>query len=452
VSAFDYDLVVIGAGSGGVRASRMAAGHGARVAVVECGPLGGTCVNAGCIPKKLFVEGAHFAGDCVDAAGFGWEVAAPRFHWPTLRANKDAEILRLNGVYEGLLRAAGVDIVRGRGVLAGAHRVRVDGRELTAEHVLIASGSRPQRPPWPGCESMLVSDAIFHLERFPERPIVIGGGYIAVEFASIFHGYGATTTLLHRGDRLLRGFDDGIRAFVGERMRRRGIDVRLGASVALVEHAGGSYRVTLADGTRVAGDLVLCATGRVPNVEGLGLEAAGVALAANGAVLVDADFATSLAGVHAIGDVIDRRQLTPVALAEGMYVAGHLFDGGRQPVDYAEIPTAVFCDPSIGTVGLTEAEARTRLARVRVFESQFRPLRHTLSGRDERTLMRLVVDAASDRVVGVHMAGDHAGEIVQGLAVALKAGATKAVFDRTLGIHPTAAEEFVTMRTPLPEA
>lgn len=449
--AFDYDLVVIGAGSGGVRAARLAASHGARVAVVESGAMGGTCVNVGCIPKKLFVEAAHFSEDFVDAAGFGWQVDGARLSWPTLRANKDVEIRRLNGVYASLLTNAGVEVVVGQGRLLDAHRVAVDGRELAADRILIATGSQPQRPDWPGCDQMLVSDAIFHLERFPQRPLVIGGGYIAVEFAGIFHGLGAHATLLHRGDLLLRGFDAGVRAFVGEQISKHGIDVRLSTRVARVDGTNGDHRVTLADGSRLETDLILCATGRVPRTDGLGLEAAGVARTATGGIRVDDNFATSVPGIFAIGDVIERRQLTPVALAEGMFVAGHLFDGGRPAVDYDNIPTAVFCQPSIGTVGLTEEEARSRHGSVRVFQSTFRPLKHMLSGRDERTLMRLIVDAASDRVVGVHMVGAEAGEIVQGLAVALKAGATKAVFDRTIGIHPTAAEEFVTMRTPLAE-
>ena len=448
MSNWDYDLFVIGAGSGGVRASRMSARYGARVGVVEGRYLGGTCVNVGCVPKKLFVYGSHFAEDFEDAAAYGWNVEASRFDWPTLRDNKTREIERLNGVYRGLLEGAGVEVIRGFAKLRDRHTIEIDdGRKVTADRVLIATGGWPHVPEFPGREHVVTSNEAFYLDEFPERVIVVGGGYIAVEFAGIFAGLGAATTLLYRGPLFLRGFDDGVRTFVAEQLREKHIDLKFDAMVERVELTKrGARRVVLTDGRTLDTDLVLFATGRSPTVRGIGLEEAGVALTTRRSIEVDDQYRTSADNIYAIGDVIDRVQLTPVAIAEGMVVADNLFNGKERTLDYAGVPTAVFCQPNIGTVGMTEAQARQRYANVRIFESTFRPMKHTMSGRNERTLMKLVVDVDTDRVVGAHMVGPDAGEIIQGLGVALKAGATKAQFDSTIGIHPTAAEEFVTMR------
>ncbi len=445
--AYDYDLFVIGAGSGGVRASRMAAKYGARVAVAENRYLGGTCVNVGCVPKKLFVYGSHFGEDFEDARGYGWSGASPQFDWHVLRDNKTREIERLNGIYAGLLDGAGVETIHGSARLLDAHTVAVDGRTVSAEHILIATGSWPYIPDFPGNDHVVTSNEVFYLDRFPTDVLVVGGGYIAVEFAGIFAGLGANTILSYRGPLFLRGFDDGVRSFVAEELRNKHIDLRFESHVASVSPTSGDRRhVEFEDETSVDVDLVLYATGRRPNVEGLGLEAAGVRIGRNGAVVVDDDFRTNVANIFAIGDVIDRVQLTPVAINEAMCLTDNLFNGGKRRLNYENIPTAVFCQPNIGTVGLTESQARERYGTVRVFESTFRPMKHTLSGRKERTLMKLVVDAATDKVVGAHMVGADAGEITQGIGIAITAGATKAQFDATVGIHPTAAEEFVTMR------
>ncbi len=444
---YDYDLYVIGAGSGGVRASRVAGQLGARVAVAESTHLGGTCVNVGCVPKKLFVYGSHFAEDFDDAVAYGWSAAPPSFDWPTLRDNKTAEIKRLNSVYRNLLTAAGVDIHEGRARLADPHRIEINGHSYTAERVLVATGSRPWMPEFPGCEHVICSDDAFYLPRFPRRVLVVGGGYIAVEFAGIFAGLGAEARLAYRGPLFLRGFDDGVREFVAEQVAAKGVDLLFNTEVARIELDGDERLVTLSDGGTVRADLVMFATGRRPNVEGLGLGECGVALGGDGAVLVDEAYRSSVPHILAIGDVIDRLQLTPVAIAEAMCVAHGLFgrDAPRS-LNYENIATAVFCHPNIGTVGLTEVEARQRFERIEVYESAFRPMKHTLTGRAERTFMKLIVDAGNDRVVGIHMVGPEAGEIIQGMAVAVTAGATKRQFDATIGIHPTAAEEFVTMR------
>ena len=444
---YDYDFYVIGAGSGGVRASRVAAQLGARVAVAESTHLGGTCVNVGCVPKKLFVYGSHFAEDFDDAAAYGWRTAPPSFDWPTLRDNKTTEIERLNGVYRNLLTNAGVDIHEGRARLADPHRIEINGHSLTAERVLVATGSRPWMPAFPGAEHVISSDDAFYLPRFPRRVLVVGGGYIAVEFAGIFAGLGADARLAYRGPLFLRGFDDGVREFVAEQLAEKGVALKFNTEVEKIELDGDERLVTLSDGSLLRTDLVMFATGRRPNVEGLGLAECGVALSANGAVLVDEAYRSSVPHILAIGDVIDRVQLTPVAIAEAMCVAHGLFgQGAPRTLNYENIATAVFCQPNIGTVGLTEAEARQRFKRVEVYQSAFRPMKHTLTGRAERTFMKLIVDAASDRVIGIHMVGPEAGEIIQGMAVAVTAGATKQQFDATVGIHPTAAEEFVTMR------
>lgn len=445
----ELDLFVIGAGSGGVRAARMAAQRGARVAVAEASAMGGTCVNLGCIPKKLYSYAAHYGEAFEESHGFGWSPGEARFDWATLKANRAKEIARLNGVYEAVLEGAGVAIHRGRARVLDAHEVEVDGRRLRAKHILVATGGRPLMPEVPGAEHAVSSDQMFDLPRFPKRLVVVGGGYIACEMASIFRGLGATVSLLVRGSRLLRGFDDDVAAFVSTEMGKKGVDIRLGTHLQRIERSGDTLLATLHEGTVLEADTILYATGRVPNTKGLGLAEAGVTLGARGEVMVDAHHTSNVPSIHAIGDVTHRVQLTPVALAEAMVLVDRLFGDGRRRMDYDLIPTAVFTHPGIGTCGLTEAEARQRHGAVRTYQSEFRSLRHTLSGSTERTLMKLVVDDASDRVVGLHMVGADAGEIVQGFAVAMKAGATKAVFDSTIGIHPTAAEEFVTMREPV---
>ncbi|MBK0391695.1 glutathione-disulfide reductase [Ramlibacter algicola] len=448
-----FDLFVIGGGSGGVRAARWAAQRGARVALAEAAALGGTCVNVGCIPKKLYSYAAHYAHDLRDAAGFGWQLKPPGFDWSVLKANRAREILRLNGIYEQLLLGAGVQVVRGWASLADAHTVHVQSagglETFTARHILLATGGTPVVPEVAGAELGVSSDAMFDLDPFPRRLVVVGGGYIACEFASIFHSLGAKVHLLYRGEQVLRGFDDDVRQFVATHFLREGIDLRLGMEAVSLARGAGGIDVALQDGTTLQADTVLFATGRVPNVSGLGLEDAGVEQGRNGAIVVDRHYRTSVPSIHAVGDVTARVQLTPVALGEAMAVVDHLFGEGRRVLDYEIIPTAVFTHPNVGTAGLTERQARERFGKVTVFRTDFKPLRHTLTENPERCLMKLVVDANSDRVVGLHMVGPDAGEIVQGFAVAMRAGATKALFDSTLGIHPTIAEEFVTLREPV---
>ena len=446
MAAMDFDLFVIGAGSGGVRAARMAAQRGARVAVAEDAPLGGTCVNLGCIPKKLYSYAAHYAEAFEESHGFGWSDAAPKFDWAVLKANRAREISRLNGIYGKLLVDAGAAVLAARARVVGVNEVEVGGRVYTAANILVATGGRPVVPALPGAELAITSNEVFDLPEFPRRLVVVGGGYIACEFASIFRGLGAQVTQLYRGEQVLRGFDADVRNFVAAEMRKKGVDLRTGVDVERIERLGGALHVHLRDGTSHVADSVLYATGRKPNTAGLGLQELGVVLSPEGAVVVDEHYATNVPGIHALGDVIDRVQLTPVALAEAMTLVDRLFGNGQRSVDYELIPTAVFTHPSIGTVGFSEHEARARFGKLRIYRSDFKALKHTLSGSSERSLMKLVVDAASDRVVGLHMVGAEAGEIVQGFAVAMKAGATKAVFDATIGIHPTAAEEFVTMR------
>ena len=454
---FDFDLFVIGGGSGGVRAARMAAQTGARVALAEAAELGGTCVNVGCIPKKLYSYAAGYAESFEEAAGYGWKLPeAPQFDWAHLKAQRAKEIARLNGIYASLLKNAGVTLVTGWAQLVDPHTVEVDGKRHTARHLLVATGGTPFVPDIQGREHVVTSDAMFDLDPFPKRLLVVGGGYIACEFASIFNGLGAKVTQLHRRAHLLTGFDDDVRQFLANEMGKAGVDVRLNCDVASVTRgtggAGGTggLTVTLARGQQIEADTVLFATGRVPNTQGLGLEAAGVALDERGAIAVDAHYRSSVPSIYAVGDVSTRVQLTPVALAEAMVVVDELFGKGKRRLDYEFIPTAVFTHPNIGTCGYTELDARAKFGEVTVFSSEFKSLRHTLSGRSERTFMKLVVDKATDRVVGLHMVGADAGEVVQGFAVAMRAGATKAIFDSTVGIHPTAAEEFVTMREPMP--
>lgn len=449
-SPYDYDLIVIGAGSGGVRAARMAATKGGRVAVIESRYLGGTCVNVGCVPKKLFVYASEFSQNFKDSAGYGYTVdKKPTFDWTTLRDNKTKEIKRLNGVYDGLLNRAGVDIIHGHGRFIDDHTVAVDDREVRAANILIATGSWPVMPEIDGAEHIISSNEVFYLDTFPEDVIVIGGGYIAVEFAGIFNGLGAKTHLLHRGEPVLRGFDDDIREFVSSELEQTGIHLLYNREISRVEALDtGRYRATLSDGSVRETDLIVSAIGRRPLLDGLDIDKAGVKAAPAGHLEVNEHYQTNVPHIFALGDVIGRVQLTPVALAEGMYVADYLFDDAPRAVDYDRIPTAVFCQPNIGTVGMTEAEAAKRYERVEVYEANFKAMKNTLSGNPERTLMKLLVDCDSRAVIGAHMVGESAGEIIQGLAVAMTAGATKADFDRTIGIHPTAAEEFVTMRSP----
>lgn len=466
MSAYDFDLFVIGGGSGGVRAARMAAQRGARVALAETlgtEGLGGTCVNVGCIPKKLYSYAAHYHDAFAEAQGYGWTLdAQPRLDWDALKANRAREITRLNGVYDNLLRGSGVTVLTGFARIDGEHAITLatlnaDGspghQHFTARDILIATGGTPHVPHFAGREFVITSNEVFDLDPFPQRLLIVGGGYIACEFASIFNGLGAQVTQLYRGEQVLRGFDDEVRHFVAGEMKKSGVDLRLNAGVVDIRRTAEGLRVELEDGNVVLADAVLYATGRQPNVKGLGLEAVGVAQGAQGEVLVDTHYRTNVPHIWAVGDVTNRVQLTPVALGEAMVVVDQLFGpaAGKAPrsMSYDFIPTAVFTHPNIGTVGLTEAQARERFGQVTIFRSEFKALRHTLSGSSERTLMKLVVDSASDRVVGLHMVGAEAGEIVQGFAVALKAGATKAVFDATIGIHPTAAEEFVTMRDPV---
>ena len=459
MAIFEFDLLVVGGGSGGVRAARMAAQRGARGGGVEAQAMGGTCVNVGCIPKKLYSYAAHFAESFEESHGFGWVGTAPTLDWAALKAGRAQEITRLNGIYLQLLKNSGVQIIEGWATLVDAHTVDVAGQRYSAQNLLIATGGTPSVPDIAGREHVITSNEIFDIEPFPKRLLVVGGGYIACEFASIFNGLGAQVTQLYRGAQVLRGFDDEVRNFIAAEMLKAGVDLRLNADVANITRTPSNTKrvgplwVHLADGSALEVDAVLYATGRVPNVKGLGLEALDVAQKNDGAIQVNAQYQTSVPSIYALGDVTARMQLTPVALGEAMALVDHLLGpvAGKAPrsMSYDFIPTAVFTHPNIGTVGFSEADARAEFGQISVYKSEFKALKHTLSGSSERTFMKLLVDDASDRVVGLHMVGAEAGEIVQGFAVAMKAGATKAVFDSTIGIHPTAAEEFVTMREPV---
>lgn len=448
--SYDFDLFVIGAGSAGVRAARFSAGFGARVAVAESRYLGGTCVNVGCVPKKLMVYGAHYSEDFEQAKGYGWSSGEAHFDWPTLIANKNREISRLNGVYRKLLDNSGVTLMEGHARLRGPHEVEINGQVHTAEHIMIATGGWPQVPQIPGREHAITSNEVFFLEQMPKRVVVVGGGYIAVEFASIFNGLGADVSLMYRGELFLRGFDESVRTHLHEELAKREMDIRFKTEINSMEKlADGTLQLSLNDGSSFNTDCVFYATGRRPMLDNLGMDTVNVELDDKGFIKVNGDYQTTEPSIIAVGDIIGRVQLTPVALAEGMAVARRLFKPEQyRPVDYRHIPTAVFSLPNIGTVGLTEAEAMKDGYEVQVFESKFRPMKLSLTDNQERTLMKLVVDAKSDRVLGCHMVGPDAGEIIQSLAIALKAGATKQIFDDTIGVHPTAAEEFVTMRTP----
>lgn len=455
MQTFDFDLFVIGGGSGGVRAARMAAQRGARVALAEVADMGGTCVNLGCIPKKLYSYAAHFAESFEESHGFGWVGEAPVLNWEALKANRAREITRLNGIYTQMLKGAGVHLLNGWAMLVDAHTVELGGQQYRARHILIASGGQPSVPDVPGREHVITSNEIFDLSPFPQRLLVVGGGYIACEFASIFNGLGSQVTQLYRSEQILRGFDEDVRAFISCEMVKSGVMLHLNTDVAAIEFERGAegVRVQLLDGSHVTVDAVLYATGRAPLTDGLGLKAVGVQQNASGAIEVNEAYQTSVPSIYAIGDVTGRVQLTPVALAEAMVVVDALFGpvAGKaaRSISYDFIPTAVFTHPNIGTVGYSEADAIDKFGRISVYKSDFKALKHTLSGSTERTLMKLIVEDASDRVVGLHMVGADAGEVVQGFAVAMKAGATKAIFDATLGIHPTMAEEFVTMREPV---
>ena len=448
--AYDYDLIVIGAGSGGVRASRISAGHGARVAVIEESRPGGTCVIRGCVPKKLLMYGSAFSAEAEDAAGFGWQVTVDGHDWPALIDAKNRELDRLEGIYRSLLANAGVELVEGRGVITGPHEVSVGDRRLTAEHILVATGGWPQIPDVPGlAEHGITSNEALDLAVRPDRVLIYGGGYIAVEFASIFNGFSIDTHLVYRADMPLRGFDDDIRQEAATALAGRGITLHPGCTLTKVVVDGAGRRtVTLSDGTAIDVDQVMAATGRRPNTSGPGLEAAGIAIGPGGEIPVDASSRSEAQSVYAVGDVTDRVALTPVAIAEGLALADSLYGGRPRQVKHANIPSAVFTQPPIASVGMTEEEARSQCGEITVFTSRFNAMKNTISGRSEKTFMKLIVETASDRVVGAHMLGPDAGEIMQGIGVAVVAGATKADFDATIGIHPTAAEEFVTMRTP----
>lgn len=446
----DVDLFIIGAGSGGVRAGRIAAGYGARVMVAEEYRVGGTCVIRGCVPKKLLVYASRFRHEFEDAAGFGWSVPEHVFDWATLIKNKDKEIDRLEGAYANTLQKAGVEIVRTRAVIVDPHTIRLaTGGEVNAKHILIATGGAPfAGPPIPGIEHVVSSNEAFHLPALPQRILVQGGGYIAVEFAGIFAGLGAQVTLVYRGENILRGFDDDVRTHLRHEMERRGIRVICGRTVAEVTHTGVAHPVKLSDGQWIDVDKVMFATGRKPNVAGLGLEKAGVKLAANGGIAVDEFSRTSVPHIYAVGDVTNRVNLTPVAIREGHAFADTVFGNKPTKVDHANVPTAVFSEPEVGVVGLTETQAREKYPRVDIYKTTFRPMKATLSGRETRVLMKLVVDGTTDRMLGCHIVGEAAAEMIQAVAIAVKMGATKADFDATMALHPTAAEELVTMRTP----
>jgi glutathione reductase (NADPH) len=451
MAEFDVDLFVIGGGSGGVRAARIAAGYGAKVMVAEEYRMGGTCVIRGCVPKKLFVIGSHIHHEIEDAAGFGWTIPPVSFDWKTLVANKDKEIARLEGLYTTNVEKAGGEVVKTRAVIEDAHTLRLlDGRTVKARYILIATGGTPNHGrEIPGIEHVISSNEAFHLAELPKRIAIQGGGYIALEFACIFAGFGSDVTVIYRGDNILRGFDEDVRVHVRKEMEKQGITIITGCTVSKVERENDVFTTHLSSGSSIASDKVMFAIGRHPNVANLGLEKAGVAInPKNGGIAVDGFSRTSAPNIYAIGDVTHRLNLTPVAIREGHAFADTVF--GKRPVqvDHTTIPTAVFSQPEVGTVGLTEAEARAQFSHVDIYKTDFRPIKSTMSGRDTRILMKLVVDGSSDRVVGCHIVGDTAAEIIQAVAIAVKMRATKADFDTTFALHPTAAEELVTMRTP----
>jgi len=449
MSQYYYDLFVIGGGSGGVRAARIAAGHGAKVAVAEESRLGGTCVIRGCVPKKLLSYAAHFHEDFEDARNYGWTVGEASFDWATLIANKDKEIDRLNGIYKKLLSGSKVDLLESRAVMTDPHTLDVGGKRVTAKNILIAVGGWPERPKVPGIEHSITSNEAFHLAKMPKDVVIVGGGYIAVEFAGIFNGLGAKVTQLYRGEQILRGFDDDVRNFLAAEMAKKGVTIKTQADVARIDKTGDRLSVTLKSGETVACDAIMYATGRSPKTDGMGLKEVGVKLKQNGAIEVDETSQTSVSNIHAVGDCTDRVNLTPVAIREGHAYADSIFGKKVWNVDHKTIASAVFSHPPVGIVGLSERDARKEGRELDIYKADFKPLKHTVSGRDERTLMKLVVDRNSQVVLGVHMVGMDAPEIVQAIAIAVKMGATKQQFDAAVAVHPTAAEEFVTMRTPV---
>lgn len=449
MSKFEYDLFVIGAGSGGVRAARMSASLGARVAVAEDRYLGGTCVNVGCVPKKLFVYASHFSEDFVNARSFGWDISKTDFNWSTLIKNKNAEIKRLNGVYQRILDNSGAKTIVGRAKIVDAHTVEVEGQHITAERILVATGGWPSVPDIPGKEHIISSNEAFFIDSLPEKIIIVGGGYIAVEFAGIFHGLGVDTTLLYRGPLFLRGFDQDVRHALADEMQKKGVNIQFNSNIAAIKKNDNGLIATLEDGEQLQTGQIMYATGRKPMTENLGLEKVGIELDKDNAIKVNEEYQTNVPSIYAIGDVTNRVNLTPVALAEGMVLAKRFYANEDKDVDYSNIPTCVFSQPNIGTVGLTEEEAREKFGDIEIYKSSFKPMKLSLSKSDEKTLMKIIVDKKTDLVVGVHMLGPDAGEIIQGIGIAIKAGATKKVFDSTIGIHPTAAEEFVTMREPV---
>jgi glutathione reductase (NADPH) len=450
MSDYDFDLFVIGVGSGGVRAARMSSQYGARVATAEEKYMGGTCVNVGCVPKKLLVYASHFAEEYEHAEGFGWDSVSPSFNWDKLLKNKNQEISRLNDIYSGMLDDAGVTHFDGRARIVDAHHISINETIVSTEKILIATGGWPVILDFPGNEHAITSNEAFHLESLPEHILVLGGGYIAVEFAGIFNGLGVDSHLSYRREVFLRGFDMDVRTTVRDELLKKGVNLHFNSVVVGIEKLpNGKLKVLFEDGTDMQTDMVLSATGRAPAVKDLGLENVNVQCRENGAIIVDEYFQTSEPNIFALGDVTDKVQLTPVAIAEAMAFASTQFKGEPKVMDYDGIATAVFCQPNIGTLGLTEEEAAEIYDEIEVYRSHFRPMKHTLSGSDEKSMMKMIVDKATDKIVGVHMVGADAGEIIQGIAIAYKAGVTKAMFDSTVGIHPTTAEEFVTMREPV---
>jgi glutathione reductase (NADPH) len=443
---FDYDLFVIGAGSGGVRAARIAAGHGAKVAVAEEYRIGGTCVIRGCVPKKLLVYAAHMQDDFALAATYGWDVGAPQLNWSRLRNNVQAEVARLSGLYAQTLGNAGVTTLETRAEVLDDHTLDLGDRKVTAKYILVATGARPVLPDAPGAEFGITSNDVFHLESLPKRVLIAGGGYIATEFAGILHGLGVEVTQLYRGDIILKGWDDDLRSRLQARMQADGITIHTKAIFKSIAKENGPLRAHLTDGAVIDADVILHAIGRVPNTKGLGLERAGVALAANGAVEVDDQSQSSNPNIYAVGDVTDRLQLTPVAIKEGHAFADSVFGNKPWHADWDVVASAVFSTPAMASVGLTEAQARAKFAEVKIYTSEFRPMKTAMAGLPDKSFCKLVVDAKSDRVLGAHMLGDEAAEIIQALAIAVKMGVTKAQFDQTVAVHPTAAEEFVLMK------
>lgn len=448
MTEFDYDYFVIGAGSGGVASARRAAAYGARVAIAESVRVGGTCVLRGCVPKKLLIYGVHFHEEFEDARGYGWTIDHARLDWGKLIAAKDRELDRLNAIYIKMLQDSKVEIIDAHASIIAPHKIKLGSRTVSAKHILVATGGRPELPQIPGIEHVITSDGALDLKHLPKRMVIVGGGYIAVEFAGIFNAAGVEVTQLIRADMILRGFDADVRAHLSTEMQKKGITIKHATRLVRIDKTGETYRLMTDEGAFIETDLVMYATGRVPNTEGLGLDSVGAHLNKRGAVAVDEWQKTTVHNIYAIGDVTDRLNLTPVAIAEGRALAETLFNRNPMKMDHACVPSAVFSQPPVGTVGLTEERARMHHG-IDIYRATFRPMKHTISGRDEKTMMKLVVDRISDKVLGIHMVGPDAPEIIQGLAIAVKAGLTKRDFDRTVAIHPTSAEEFVLMRDPV---